>query len=105
MEAGNDAMASALPEDWKTGTFLGRAITAFRSPLLCVASEFDQLCFLWVKCQAELGKPLAQGGQALSGVRFLVESDHKVVCVAHDGDFTFGMACPPVMDPQVQHVV
>jgi len=40
MEAGNGAAASALPEDWAAGTFLGRAITAEGpSPILLVRGE------------------------------------------------------------------
>jgi fumarylacetoacetate (FAA) hydrolase family protein len=40
MEAGNDAMASALPEDWASGTFLGRAATAEGpSPILLLRGE------------------------------------------------------------------
>ncbi len=40
MEAGNDAMASALPEDWASGTFLGRATTADGpSPILLIRGE------------------------------------------------------------------
>jgi hypothetical protein len=49
---------------------LRRAITACRSPLLCVASEFDQARFLRVQLQAELGTPLSQCGQTRSGVDF-----------------------------------
>src|SRR5688572_735764 len=40
MEAGNDAAASTLPEDWAAGTFLGRIATAEGpSPVLLVRGE------------------------------------------------------------------
>ena len=83
----------------------GLAFTAFGSPFLCVAPELDQPRLLRVQLQAELGKPFPQLGQTASGVGFLAEPDHKVVGVAHDDDLALGVAFPPFVDPEVQHVV
>jgi hypothetical protein len=84
---------------------LRRALASFGSTLLGVPTEFDQPSFLRVQLQAKLGKPLPKVGQTSSGVGFLAETDHEVVCVPYDDHLTLGLAFPPVMNPEVQHIV
>src|SRR6478735_5567533 len=65
MEAGNDAMTSALPEDWAAGTFLGRAITAEGpSPILLVRGELYDMARVvpTVSALVERGDFTGQGG-------------------------------------------
>src|SRR5512147_2535000 len=75
------------------------------SPLLCISPELNQSGLLPVQLQAKLDHPLSQGCQTSSGIGLFSKSDHKVVSIAHDDDFTFGLALAPVLDPKVQHVV
>jgi fumarylacetoacetate (FAA) hydrolase family protein len=68
MEAGNDAMASALPQDLASGTFLGRAITAAGpSPILLVRGELYDMSRVapTVSALVERGDFGGSGGLAL----------------------------------------
>jgi fumarylacetoacetate (FAA) hydrolase family protein len=68
MEAGYDATASALPEDWKTGTFLGRVTTAEGpSPILLVRGELYDMSRVapTVSALVERGDFSGQGGLPL----------------------------------------
>ena len=68
MEAGNGAMASALPQDWASGTFVGRANTAEGpSPILLVHGELYDMARVapTVAALVERGDFGAQGGLAL----------------------------------------
>ena len=68
MEAGNDARASALPQDWAAGTFLGRANTAAGpSPILLVRGELYDMSRVapTVSALVERGDFSGQGGLAL----------------------------------------
>jgi fumarylacetoacetate (FAA) hydrolase family protein len=68
MEAGNDAMASAMPQDWAAGTFLGRAATAEGpSPILLVRGELYDMARVapTVSALVERGDFSGQGGLAL----------------------------------------
>jgi hypothetical protein len=66
---------------------LGWPLTGCGASFLRVAPELDQPCFLRMQGQAELGNPFSESGQTVAGVRFLTESDHEVVRVAHNHDF------------------
>ena len=68
MEAGNDATASALPEDWAAGTFLGRIATAEGpSPLLIVRGELYDMARVapTVSALVERGDFSGAGGEPL----------------------------------------
>src|SRR5688500_12902312 len=68
MEAGNDAEASALPQDWAAGTFLGRAKTAEGpSPILLVRGELHDMSRVapTVSALVERGDFSGHGGLAL----------------------------------------
>src|SRR5688572_19710814 len=68
MEAGNDAPASALPQDWTAGTFLGRVTTAEGpSPILLVRGELYDMARVAPTASAlvERGDFSGVGGLAL----------------------------------------
>src|SRR5687768_12807659 len=68
MEAGNDAAMSALPDDWKAGTFFGRAITAEGpSPILLVCGALYDMSRVapTVSALVDRGDFSGQGGLAL----------------------------------------
>ncbi len=68
MEAGNDAMASALPQDWAAGTFIGRIATADGpSPVLLVRGELFDMSRVapTVAALADRGYFSGAGGESL----------------------------------------
>ena len=72
MEAGNGAAASALPEDWTAGTFLGRiATTEGPSPALLVRGTLFDMARVapTVSALVELGDFSGAGGEPLGPYR------------------------------------
>lgn len=84
---------------------LRRAVAPLHTALFGVPTEFDQPRFLRVQFQAKLGKPVSERVSTSSGIGFLAETDDKVVGVADDGGLAVGLALPPIMNPEVQHIV
>jgi fumarylacetoacetate (FAA) hydrolase family protein len=90
MEAGNDARASALPDDWAAGTFLGRLATGDGpSPVLLVRGELFDMARVapTASALADRGDFSGQGGTSLgryepAAVRLLSPVDLQCVKAA-----------------------
>src|SRR6516225_311445 len=68
-------------------------------------AELDQPGLVRVQLQPELGEPLTQGGQELLRLGAMLKSNNEVVRVTHDDDIAGRLRLPPLLDPQVEHIV
>src|SRR6266511_4928185 len=68
-------------------------------------SELDEARLLGGQLQAELRKSVAKLGEEPLGVIPVLEADDVVVGEAHDDHIATRMPPPPLVGPQVEHVV
>lgn len=68
-------------------------------------TEFDEARFVFMKHQAKRGEAFTKVGCHLLSIRLVLEAHHEIVSVAHDHDSPVRVPLPPLMDPQVEHVV
>jgi hypothetical protein len=67
--------------------------------------ELNQPRLLLVQPQAKLRETLAQCSPEPLSVVTMLEAHHEVVAVAHDDHLAARVPTPPVVDPEVEHVV
>jgi len=71
----------------------------------CMEAKLDQARFLGMKLQVELGESLRQLSLKPLGVRPVLKSHDEVIGPADDDNVAFGSCLPPVLHPEVEHVV
>jgi hypothetical protein len=67
--------------------------------------ELDQPRLLRMQLQPELREPLAKISQEPLGVLTILKAGHVVIGVAHENDIPSRVTSPPLVGPQVKHVV
>src|SRR5215472_9178927 len=83
-----------------------RAIpAAFVRVSLREPTKFDQLGLGRLQSKAEFPQPKAQGVLHAEGIRSILETDHKVVDVAHQLGFAPQPYLDDALEPQVEHIV
>lgn len=70
-----------------------------------IAAELDEARLVGVECQPEPCESFAQIGEVLRPVAWIREPHDEVVRPTHDDDFTASRPSPPLLGPQVEHVV
>jgi hypothetical protein len=68
-------------------------------------AELDQPRLLGRQLQAELRQPSAKIGQEALSLIPILETDHVIVSEARDDHVTTRVPPPPLVGPQVEHVV
>src|SRR3954447_11353878 len=69
------------------------------------SAKLNQPRFLGMQLQAELPETLLQFSQASLRVRAMLESHNEVIDVAHHDYLAIRPLLPPLLNPQVEHVV
>src|SRR6185295_13420756 len=70
-----------------------------------VAAELNHARLLGMQFQFELGEPLCQFLMKSYGVRLVLKAHYEVIGPAHHYHVAFGLCLPPVLHPEVEHVV
>jgi hypothetical protein len=71
----------------------------------CKPAKFYQPRFVLMELQAKLQKTFAKVGQESFSVLPELETNHEVVAKPDDDNIATGMLSPPLVSPQVQHVM
>ena len=95
----------AVMREAKEGKRLRPPVTARLTKFGREPAEFDEARFIVVERQAKRGEALPKGNDHFPRVRLVLEAHHEVVSITHDDDSPVRMPLPPLMDPQVEHVV
>ena len=84
----------------------------FRTPLAALltsqgrkSAELDQPRLVLMERQAKLGQPVLEVSQHPPRIRRFLKAHHEVVSIAHDRHPTGRMPPPPLVDPEIEHVV
>src|SRR5919108_2342840 len=80
----------------------------FSAPLSVVdrvSTELQKSRFLGMQLQIELPHSLGKFHPKLVGIRFALESQHRVICETHDDHVSMRPFASPCLDPQVEYVV
>ena len=104
MEAGNDAAASALPQDWAAGTFIGRMATSDGpSPILIVRGELYDMARVapTVSALADLGDFSGAGGEPL-GPSTVAMRPRNVPVAQSSGNADAAAPLPASMTPSAR---
>src|SRR5215510_13257440 len=67
--------------------------------------EGNQLRFLLMEAQTIFGQPLPQGMQNTLRVSRILATDHRIVCVAIEGDLPSTMRFDYLFKPRIEHVM
>ena len=70
-----------------------------------IATKFQQSRLGGMQGQSELGKALLQVFPALPSLVFVLESNHEIVRISNDHNIASGMPVPPLVDPEIKHIV
>ena len=81
------------------------ALAASLSILGRISAEFDQSRFLRMKSQPELGKTPLECLQAGFRLALVLKSQHEVIGVSYNNNISTTAIVPPLLNPQVKHVV
>jgi hypothetical protein len=73
--------------------------------LLGVSAELDQTRLVGVHLESEAFEACLEVGPEADRIGLVLEAHHEVVGVAHDDHLTAGDALPPLLYPEVDHVV
>ena len=71
----------------------------------CKPTELDQPRFVLMQFQVESQKTLPKVSQEPFSVLAVLKADHKVIAKPDDDNITTGMLCPPLVCPQIKHVM
>jgi hypothetical protein len=74
-------------------------------PLPDAGSERQKASLVGMELQTELCEPVAQLSQEPLGILAVLESDDEVIRIAHDDHSPRRLHRPPLLDPQIEHVV
>src|ERR1700704_2830614 len=84
-------------------------LRAFSTALACVSlrepTKLNQLGLGRLKSEAELFQPKAQRVLDTDGVRSILETDHKVIDVAHQSGFTPQPNLDDALEPEIKNVM
>src|SRR5258707_769794 len=78
---------------------------AFASVSLREPTKLNQLGLGRLQSESELPQPLTQGILYADGVRSILETDHKVIDVAHQSGFAPQPNLDDALEPEVEHVM
>src|ERR1035437_2577842 len=81
------------------------APAAFARMSLREPAKLDYLRLGRLKSEAKLPQPSAQGVLNAEGVRAILETDHKVIDIAHQIGFATQPAFDHALEPKIKHVV
>src|SRR6185295_10852565 len=70
-----------------------------------IAAEPDQASLLGMELQTELLQSLAEGGSKSNRVALVLKRQHDVVSVADYSDLAICRTLPPLLYPEIEHVV
>jgi len=68
-------------------------------------TKLDQPRFVLMQFQVKLQKPFPKVKQEPFSVFAVLKTNHKVIAVPDDDNITIGMLGPPLVSPQVKHVM
>ncbi|MDF1591855.1 MAG: hypothetical protein P1P89_10105 [Desulfobacterales bacterium] len=69
------------------------------------SAELDQPCFVLMKFQVKLQKTFPKISQEPFSVFAVLKANHKVIAIPDDDNLTTGMLGPPLVSPQIKHVM
>lgn len=72
---------------------------------LSKAAEFDEFGLGWCQFQSESSQPLAEDLLNADGIRAVLETEHKIINVAHHVGFPCEMGLYHPLKPEVEHIV
>ncbi len=102
------SVTSFLPADMresKKTECLGSTLIPSLTIFVCKGTKLNKPGLLRVQLQAELLHSLLKLRQKAYGLRFLLESNHKIIRPSHDNHFTLSTRLTPLLNPQIQSVV
>jgi hypothetical protein len=67
--------------------------------------EADQTRLLGVEREPEPGQALLQVASETLGVGLMLKPQHEIIGIPHDDHLAAGVPRPPLLDPQIEHVV
>src|SRR3989440_7816657 len=79
--------------------------TLFPYTTLFRSTKLDEACLLGMQFQFELGEPLRQLFVKPLGLPAVLKTHHEVISPTNDDDLAAGFCPPPVLLPEVEHVV
>jgi hypothetical protein len=90
--------AQEIERVWLTSSLL--------SPVaLGVEAKLNPARFIWVQFQPELSEPFLQIHQETVGIRPMLETEYRVVGLAHDQHITSRALLAPGLYPQVEYIM
>lgn len=113
LDLATQAFPDRYPFQGETAVALGRAdmrktekVECFRFVLASIlavgggiSSKLDQSRLFRVKRQAKRREAGAEFCKISLGCRFMLEADHEIICIPHDGHFACGFGLPLVFNP------
>ena len=68
-------------------------------------AELDQPCLVLMEFQVKLQKTFPKISQEPFSVFAVLKANHKVIAIPDDDNITIGMLGPPLVSPQIKHVM